>query len=252
MSRWTGTRWPAWNCGPFRVFPPRGRRNWSWRFGMRGVGANSVYEAGRVTLFFSGRWTILRCCNADCGELNLSPGVVIAAYVDLAPEERLEVPLRFTVPAGAYRFVAGYGGGVYRTRTVDSNSVDFQVDGTGKASLWGGSRALNRVRKTAALREVCGRVSLEDGSAAGYVIADPDGGFRMEGIVEGVIYCRPLRCSRPGCTRGRSAGSGAPTRRRWWFPRIRRGVPSCFQCGGKKCLPFVGRRLEAPGTARRG
>jgi hypothetical protein len=140
-----------------------------------------------------------------CGGFFLAPGVALAETVTLAAGGRMEVPLRFTVPAGSYSFLAGYGGGVHETRTEISNTVDFVVDLDGRARLTGRSQALNQVRKPSAVQTVCGRVTLEDGTLARqadvvlwpYPMAprgaravaagttDSEGAFRFAGIVDG-------------------------------------------------------------------
>jgi hypothetical protein len=45
------------------------------------------------------------------------------------------VRVRFSVAAGQYQFLAGYGGGTYEGQVLSSNLVSFDVDKEGRARL---------------------------------------------------------------------------------------------------------------------
>ena len=101
--------------------------------------------------------------------------------------------------------MAGYGGGVHETRALASNRIDFDVDAKGEPHLTKEAQALNEERAPRRYGRVCGRVTLENGDPARHAtvylwplpfdkdlprsasaaVADRDGRFRMDSVVEG-------------------------------------------------------------------
>jgi hypothetical protein len=55
--------------------------------------------------------------------------------VELAAYEAVSCRVRIDVPAGEYKFMAGYGGGVHAWKSIVSNAVSFNVDAAGVASV---------------------------------------------------------------------------------------------------------------------
>ena len=55
--------------------------------------------------------------------------------VELAAYEAVSCRVRIDVPTGGYQFMAGYGGGVHAWKSIVSNSISFNVDAAGVASV---------------------------------------------------------------------------------------------------------------------
>jgi hypothetical protein len=157
----------------------------------------------------------------------LLPGVAISPQFDLAPGRSIEVPLRFNLSAGAYQFLAGYGGGVHQVRALASNVISFDIDEAGKPHLVGGERMTEPVR-THRVGAVCGSVILPDGSpaaetkvflwatpmakseprAAYTTITNADGRFLIEPVLEGQYALSAVRISLHSVLAGASGDRG--------------------------------------------
>ncbi len=138
-------------------------------------------------------------------ELSLAPGIALAPRVQLDPGQSIEIRLRFHLTPGEYEFLAGYGGGTHAGRTLASNQFGFDVDEAGRAHVTTGAAALGRERPPRRIGSVCGNVMLQDGSpaanarvflwpvpmakemprAANSELADGEGRFRLESVLEG-------------------------------------------------------------------
>jgi hypothetical protein len=53
----------------------------------------------------------------------------------LAPGKSVQVRITFQVPPGQYQFIVGYGGGVHEEKSLASNTISFDLDDKGIASL---------------------------------------------------------------------------------------------------------------------
>jgi len=53
----------------------------------------------------------------------------------LAPGESVQVRITFQVPPGQYQFIVGYGGGVHEEKSLASNTISFDLNDKGVASL---------------------------------------------------------------------------------------------------------------------
>jgi hypothetical protein len=53
----------------------------------------------------------------------------------LAPGESVQVRVTFQVPPGQYQFIVGYGGGVHEEKSLASNTISFDLNDKGVASL---------------------------------------------------------------------------------------------------------------------
>lgn len=160
-------------------------------------------------------------------EMSLLPGSAISPQFDLAPGRSIEVPLRFSLSAGEYQFLAGYGGGVHQVRALASNMINFDVDEAGKPHLVGGETTAEPVR-TRRLGVVCGNVVLPDGSpaadtkvflwaapmakseprAVNMTVTKADGIFRMESVLEGEYALSAVRVSLHSVLAGASGDKG--------------------------------------------
>jgi hypothetical protein len=55
--------------------------------------------------------------------------------IELQPKQAFEISLLFTLPAGEYEFLAGYGGGTHAGQCAASNLIAFDVQADGTAKL---------------------------------------------------------------------------------------------------------------------
>jgi hypothetical protein len=137
--------------------------------------------------------------------MSLLPGVAISARFHLDPGQDIEVPLRFQLSAGEYQFLAGYGGGVHETRALASNLISFDIDAAGRTHPIGNPGIAEPSSRSRRIGTVCGKVILEDGSAAtnagvflwaapiaksepraaNSTVTNGEGVFRMESVLEG-------------------------------------------------------------------
>jgi hypothetical protein len=148
--------------------------------------------------------------HGSCGSgrtlnLWLLPGIALSSTFNLDPGQNIEIPLRFTLSAGKYQFLAGYGGGVHQARALASNLLSFDIDEAGRPHLVGAATTDEAARRPRRVAAVCGKVVLEDGSAAAnarvflwpapiakaepraanMTVSSGEGGFRMESVLEG-------------------------------------------------------------------
>lgn len=54
---------------------------------------------------------------------------------ELKPSETMKARITINVPPGQYQFIFGYGGGVHEEKSLASNSISFQINVNGMASL---------------------------------------------------------------------------------------------------------------------
>jgi len=65
----------------------------------------------------------------------LDPKTRLPERFQLAPGESVQVRITFQVPPGQYQFIVGYGGGVHEEKSLASNTVSFDLNDKGVASL---------------------------------------------------------------------------------------------------------------------